>query len=391
MALVWSSARVRQGWPTGGAPYGYQNVDDRDEPIKPHPVKSKTVIRIFELYATGQYTFKTLADQLAREGHIYRESTPRFLRSALSYILSNPFYVGELHRNGQVFAGKYQRLIDRRTFDACQEILNGRNRRTGSPQMALSGGLFRCAYCGQSITGERIRRKLLNGNVNEHDYYRCANNDPDPSHPKVRWRAEDLEDAIVRDLSQLRIPSPEVADWFRKALAAAFADIDGQQRQQTAALKKRQSELKSMQERLLNAYLAGTVESEVFQTKSAEIKTETMKVEEFLDKAVKNGGPGGDAALAVFDFCQNVGERWRGSNKAQKRQILDLLCLNRVLDDVSLVTTKRKPFDVLTETPKTMGTIPAAIRTRNLRLRRPTLMWRKCRHGIMIRLYRFFR
>jgi len=77
--------KVRQGWPTGLAPYGYVNVDDRNEPVVPHPEKSKTVMRIFELYASGQHTFKSLADKLAAEGHTYRPSQPRFNRSSLSY------------------------------------------------------------------------------------------------------------------------------------------------------------------------------------------------------------------------------------------------------------------------------------------------------------------
>ena len=124
--------KVRQGWPTGLAPFGYLNVEDRDEPVQPHPEKSETLVRMFELYATGGYTFESLADQLEREGHVFRPSQPRFHRGALSYILGNRFYIGELHRNGQVFEGRYRRLIDRATFDACQDVLNGRNRRTGS-------------------------------------------------------------------------------------------------------------------------------------------------------------------------------------------------------------------------------------------------------------------
>ena len=40
---------------------------------------------------------------------------------------------------------------------------------------------------------------------------------------------------------------------------------------------------------------------------------------------------------------------WRGSNNALRREILDSVCLNRTLTDVSLVTTKRKPFDGLAE------------------------------------------
>jgi site-specific DNA recombinase len=55
--------------------------------------------------------------------------------------------------------------------------------------------------------------------------------------------------------------------------------------------------------------------------------------------------------LAIFDWSQNAAEIWRGSNNAQRRDILDSVCLHRTLSDVSLVTTKRKPFDVLAERP----------------------------------------
>ena len=105
--------KVRQGWPTGLAPYGYINVQNREAPVIPHPEKSRALVRIFDLYAWGNHTFKSLADQLLQEGHVYRASQPCFHRTALSHIIANRFYIGELHRNGQVFEGRYQRLVDR--------------------------------------------------------------------------------------------------------------------------------------------------------------------------------------------------------------------------------------------------------------------------------------
>ncbi len=343
--------KVRQGWPTGLAPYGYMNVDDAEEPVRPHPEKSHTVVRIFGLYATGRYTFQLLADRLADEGHIFRPSQPRFHRTALSYILNNRFYIGELRRAGSVFEGRYQRLIDRDTFDACQRILNGKNRRTGNPDIPLSGGLFRCACCGQSITGERIRRRLRSGGVNDHVYYRCANNRPGPNHPRIRWRAEDLDQAVVDDLARLRLPSQEVAEWFRAALSAAFVDTDEYERRQAAAMKKRRSELAGMQDRLLNAYLAGTVDEVVYRAKADDLRSEMKAVEESLERLGQHDPGRTTTALAVFDFSQRAVEIWRGSNNAVRREILDAVCLNRLLSDVTLVTTKRKPFDILAERP----------------------------------------
>ncbi len=342
--------KVRQGWPTGHAPYGYLNVkDNKDEPVQPHPETGPTVARIFERYATGSYTFQTLADLMLAEGHIFKKSQPRFNRTALSYILTNRFYIGELHRNGQVFEGKYKRLIDRATFDACQDVLAGKNRSTGKPELPLSGGLFTCAHCGQSITGEKIRRKLSDGTVNEHVYYRCANNHPSPDHPTVRWKADKLEQAIVDDLASMRMPSPEIAAWFRTALQAAVTDLKAARRRQTTALTKRRSELATMQDRLLNAYLAGTVDEAAFKAKSAVFKSELARLDESLADTADGQASRAETAVAAFDWAQRAAETWRGSNIALKREILDSVCLNRILSDVSLVTTKRKPFDVFAE------------------------------------------
>jgi len=338
--------KVRQGWPTGLAPYGYINVEDRDEPVQPHPEKSRTLVRIFELYATGSYTFKSLADKLQGEGHVFRKSQPRFHRTALSYILGNRFYIGELHRNGQVFEGKYRRLIDRATFDACQDVLNGRNRRTGSPELPLAGGLFQCAYCGQSITGERIRRKLKDGGVREHTYYRCANNHPGPDHPRVRWKGDDLEQAVVDDLAQMRLATPEIAAWFRTELGAAVTDLTAYRRRQSKSLAKRKTELATMQDRLLNAYLAGTVEEVVYKAKTNELKAEEARNEEALAQLGDVDPARAETALAIFDWTQNAAEIWRGSNNRVRREILDAVCLNRTLTYLNLDATKRKPFDV---------------------------------------------
>ncbi|MDX1964617.1 MAG: recombinase family protein [Pirellulales bacterium] len=341
--------KVRQGWPTGLAPFGYCNTRDREEPIQPHPEKSRTLLRMFELYASGGHTFQTLADQLAREGHTFRPSQPRFNRTALSYILGNRFYLGELHRHGHVYPGRYQRIIDRTTFEACQEILQGRNRRRSSPVHPLAGGLFRCQFCGQGMTGERIRRAISGGEVREHLYYRCANNHPGPDHPRVRWKSADLESAILDDLARLRFNSAEIATWFRNTLATAVTDLTASQRRQATALAKRKTELANMQERLLNVYLSGTIEEAVYRDKSQQLKAELARNADDLSRCEQFDESRGELALRLFDWTQRLPEIWRRSNNAQRREILQAIYLNRAVSDVSLVAVMRKPFDVLAE------------------------------------------
>ena len=57
----------------------------------------------------------------------------------------------------------------------------------------------------------------------------------------------------------------------------------------------------------------------------------------------------GTDVLTVYDWSQKAAKIWRGSNTAVRRQILDSICLNRQVSDVTLVTTKRKPFDFFVE------------------------------------------
>ena len=342
---------VRQGWPTSTAPFGYLNVDDRNEPVIPHPRKAETVVRIFTLYATGDYTFKSLAAKLYSEGHIFRGSQPLVHRIALSYILNNRFYIGELHRTGEVFQGRYRLLIDRTLFEKCQRILNGKNRRTGNPDIMLSGAVLRCEHCGYAMTGEKIRRKLRGGGHNTHIYYRCVNGDPADGHPKVRWREPDVESAIVRELEAFRMPDREIADWFREALQCAFADVADVRIQKRKMLAKRKTELANMIERLLNAYLAGVIDEPTFNAKSVDLKGQAADVDHELDQAERFDPTAGELALSTFDFSQNLAEIWRGSNYAVRREILNCVSLNRTLSDVSLVMAKRKPFDILSEQP----------------------------------------
>ena len=136
---------------------------------------------------------------------------------------------------------------------------NSRRRPSGWSLASLS----RARADAQEATWQRLR---------EHVYYSCLSPDPGSAHPVVSWRAADLEDAICRDLASLRMPSEEIADWFRRTPEAALKHRASVKKQRRGMLRKRKSELEGAQERLLNAYLRGVIDEGTFTTKSAELK-----------------------------------------------------------------------------------------------------------------------
>ena len=215
------------------------------------------------------------------------------------------------------------------------------------------------------MTGERIRKKLKGGGYNEHIYFRCANNHPDADHPKIRWRQDVLEEAVVKDLELLRM-HPEYADWFRKALTAAFANINEAASRQQKAFQKRKTELENMQERLLNGYLAGVIDQAVFESKSNALKNELATLAQSTENSRNFDPSKGDGAMQIFNFSQKATDLWHGSNNTLKRDLLESLSLNRTVSDVSLCITKRKPFDVLAEWPTFEKSRGERIRTSDL-------------------------
>ncbi|MDD4989112.1 MAG: hypothetical protein PHV42_01665, partial [Candidatus Pacebacteria bacterium] len=90
--------------------------------------------------------------------------------------------------------------------------------------------------------------------------------------------------------------------------------MDENQRRQKQTLGKRTTELANMQDRLLNGYLAGAIDEAVFNRKSTELKAQAVETQSALEKADAYDPEAAERALSVFDFSQNLAERWRGSN-----------------------------------------------------------------------------
>ena len=60
--------------------------------------------------------------------------------------------------------------------------------------------------------------------------------------------------------------------------------------------------------------MAGTIDEAAFNTKSAQLKAEAPDLERGLEEWNRFDPRGGELALSVFDFSQNLAEIWRRSN-----------------------------------------------------------------------------
>ena len=132
-----------------------------------------------------------------------------------------------------------------------------------------------------------------------------------------------------------------LASQTRDAQAESFAQRGELQRQETLLVQQ--------QDRLLNMRLSEDIDQETFARKHTELRDRLASIKLQLDVVDRSHDETAELAAKVFGLSQTLRSQWLTADYAAKRRILEIVFLNCELDDVTLVPTMRKPFDVLAE------------------------------------------
>ena len=236
-------------------------------------------------------------------------------------------------------------MIDRNTFERVQAVLGGSNYR--SHELTYANELITCAHCGSPITGECKTKQTKKGEK-QYRYYRCTKyNQQD--HPRVRLREEELDRQVLVLFDKIKIEDPKVRDWFVRVLQARVRENQKQDEKQAAQINRQLTSLRDQKDRLLNLRLMDEIDEQTFAAKNTEFRDRIAQLTMQLDTDDRSRAEHGELALKVFELSQTLKEKWLTADYRAKRRLLEIVCLNFSLDDVSLVPTIRKPFDVLAE------------------------------------------
>lgn len=338
--------RVQEGWFVTRGPYGYRNVrKDGRGLIEVDPVPAANVKRIFHLYAYENLTLDGLVERINGEGMVFRASLPNFPRSSVHNILKDRAYIGEVLHKGQWYPGKHEPLIDRATWDRVQVLLGGHSYQ--SHALTYASDLIECAHCGHPITGEQKTKKTKSGD-RFYTYYRCTYYNV-AGHPRVRVTEADLDKQVLAVFDKMRIEDEGVRDWFRMVLASQTRDAQADSMAQRSELQRQETLLVQQQDRLLNMRLAEDIDQQTFANKHTELRDRLASIKLQLDALDRSHDETAELATKVFELSQTLRSQWLTADYAAKRRILEIVFLNCRLDDVKLVPTMRKPFDVLAE------------------------------------------
>lgn len=334
----------RNGEWTGKAPIGYLNVASalgkRD--IIPDPERAPFLQRIFELYATGEYSIRTLRDKITAEG-LKSTLNKRLASSVVEHILKNPFYYGEMLSRGEIYPHKYSPLISRELFEQCSKVRLGWKKKPFkyAAKPYVLRGLVRCAKCGCAISPE-IHKGLI--------YYSCTN--AKGTCKKEYVREEVLLEPVYTILDRFGNLSEERVNEVVIGLRDSNQAKKDFQQEAIGVLRRRYDALQGRLDKLLELFLDDQITQEEYQKNLSNIKQEQQSLNLKIEEHTRADESYLATAGLVLHLARHARSLFDRSEVHEKRALLGLLFQNSVVEGKKPLYTLRSPFDTILQIPE---------------------------------------
>ena len=338
--------RVKSGLFPGHAPYGYENYRENGRGlVRVNEERAAHVRRAFELYAYHRHTLDSLSKELKDEGRVYRDSQPDFPRSKLHRMLTDRSYLGEVMHRDHWYPGTHAPIIARDTFDRVQVLLGTKT--YSSHESVYGSALVTCAHCGRPLVCE-IKLKKSRFGEREYRYYRCTRYN-EKGHPRQRVNEREFDKTMLGLFDKLKVADPKIRRWIENVIRAK---TKGDVQENTKHLQDIQREIAKVDKErnsLLTLRMHDEITADTYAAKDTQLRDKLSRLTLQLEGQGLQKSEIGELALKVFELSQTLTDKWLAADIAEKRRLLEILCLNFSFDGVSLCPTMRKPFDVLAE------------------------------------------
>ncbi|MFA6159975.1 MAG: recombinase family protein [Parcubacteria group bacterium] len=336
--------KIKKGEWIGQAYIGYKNITliDGSKDVIIDEERAPFVLKTFELYATGKYSMKTLAEEMYNQGLRSRAGVA-VSTSQIQVMLRNPFYYGIMRIKGELYPHKYEPIISKYLFDKVQDRIDGYNRQnfkiTKKPY--IFRGLIKCAECGCAITPE-----LQKGYI----YYHCTNYHGNCKN--VFWlREEELLSQIKVFFQSLKL-EPEALEKLKDELRATHENERAYYEQVLQSINRKLGVIDTRLNIMYTDRLDGRITMEVYDR----MVTEYKKEQDDLREKQKEHSAGDKnfyiTASKILDLSQRAWELFQNSEPQEKTQLVSFLVQNLTLKEKKLSFEVKAPFNGIVEYAK---------------------------------------
>lgn len=312
--------RLKQGLYPFKAPLGY--LDNGKGAVKTlDPSRAALVRELFDLYAGGNHSIRSLHAEMTRHGLTNAKGHPPSKR-LIETILANPFYCGiiRIKATGKTYEGVHEPLIPVALFERVQVVKSGKAGKQVTRHNHRYRGLFRCAGCAHSMIPELQKT---------HVYYRCQTR----TCPTTTVREDAIEARVLEAFTALRL----TASAIDKLVAGATTWIEEHYGRE-ADEQRLQRELTAIDERLdslTDALIDKHIDHETYARKREALLMSKRKAEEQAEKIA-------DMQSAPFqlrrflELVKTLATMYESAEPVEKRQFVETAFSNRVVHGKSV-------------------------------------------------------
>ena len=327
--------KAEQGhWPSM-APIGYLN-NRATHRIEPDPQRAPLIAELFQVYATGAYSLKTLLAKASGIGLTHPRTGRRLFKSEIHRLLQNPIYSGDFVWDGTKYPGCHQAVITRELFDAVQAIPRHRPRARHLKHRHPFMGLLTCANCGCAITAERKKGKYV--------YYHCT--DYRGGCDNTYIREEQLSDLLGDVIKPIQI-TPETVQELATAFRTSDQEAEHRRTESLRQLDQRRRTVVSKQDRGYDDFVSGRISDEFWTRKSQEWEAELSTFDAERTRLQQPRPPATATAQKILELAKQAEFLYRSQVPAEQRRLLETVLSNCAFDHGTLCPTYSKPFDLL--------------------------------------------
>ncbi len=344
--------KVRKGEWSGQAPLGYLNtrtVDNKSH-IYIDEFRAPLIRRIFELYASGNYSLRMLRKIMAQDGLTNPRSGKAITASQIDNILNNPFYHGVMRLKGKLYRHCYAPIISEELFNQCQRIKAGKKHQQSNNvrKPFVLRGLVRCAYCGCLVTFDSKKE-------GKHVYAMC--NQYKGKCGAVRMREDELLQQVADVFNSMQIPE-HVRDALIATLQSGNVAKQAYHEDAIKALRKEYDDLQQQLNRLLDLCLQGSITREVHDKKALELKERQHEIDSILGQHTEADEKFTFTVTYLLSLASKASDLFKDSKVEQKQQLIRFVLSNMTLEGKKLHYQVKKPFDAMIECAKSQEWLP---------------------------------
>ena len=360
--------KAESGWyPGNRPPLGYVPQRKKDEngkelkrdsiiAIDPLDKNVRQVQREFELRVRDgvdrPLPLEEIRNQIIAENYILPSKIPNYHVSGIEKRLKNVFYDDRFIWKKKVYDGKHERIISKQLWNDVQNTF-GKRSMSRHPNGIFGGGWMKCATpeCGCFITSEPKSKEIKKTKeIKTYHLYRCSNGKKiHKSFAGMYAHEEDLWMQFEKAVDSISI-TKSFAEELAKALNETQHKAVAATRREAASYNEALKKLEDQEDEAYLDYKKGVLDEKGHRRRIEKVRSERLYYSQQLEGAnVAIANFCMENAKTIIELATNAKSLWLSRSAQERREFLNDILSNQVLEGVNVRYEMKKPFVTISQ------------------------------------------